>query len=148
MRLVLMVAFLSVACGGVTTPRGDLSWSVTIAPLTIRAGDTATVQVVVTNRGKQRRDFYRGKCVDPWVVTTTSGTVVGPRQVGNCEAILISQTLEPDEQYTFSPRKWIGDALTGRDGQTKLLSPDTYLIRAGTTDVQLPGTPAIVNIRQ
>lgn len=130
MRSLAFAAVMLVGCSNPpTSSSDDLVWAVGVTPSAFRVGDTATVQVVVTNRGIRPHDIMTNACPDSWVVTTTNGTVVGPRQL-YCAAFLSYKTLAAGETYVFSTRTWTGDALSDlANGPPKMLAPGDYVIR-------------------
>ena len=127
MRCCCVVAFLLVACHGQpTSPRWDLEVTAAVTPSVFRVGETVAVTVVVANRADEPRTIETSVC-EPFQVTTTGGTVVGP--AGRiCTAMSVQKTLVPGEQFVFVTT-WSGDARSAvPTSPPAFLAPGTYLV--------------------
>lgn len=104
MRVVLVGAVLVVGCGAPSTsPTDGLAISANVAPAAVRAGDTATVRVAVTNRAGAPREINIATCPVPFVVTDERGAVAAPDQ-RVCDLALRTKTLAPGEEFVFTTR--------------------------------------------
>ncbi len=103
MRVLLVGAVLLAGCGAPSTsPSDDLAVSAAVAPAAVRASDTVTVRVAVTNRGRQPRTINVGVCIPPFVVTDQRGAVAGPTPATLCSASLSLKDLAPGEEFVFT----------------------------------------------
>lgn len=104
-RAVLLVSsMLLVSCTAAPTSPGDaLLVTAAISPASVRASDTVTVRVVVTNRGSEPWEINTKTCPGPFVVTDQSGAAVAPG-VRVCTADLPMKELAPGDEYVFTLR--------------------------------------------
>ena len=104
MRVLLVGSVLVAGCSAASTSPSDaLAVSATIAPAAVRAGDTATVRVAVTNRAGAPREINIATCPAPFVVTDESGAVAAPDH-RTCDLALRTKALAPGEEFVFTTR--------------------------------------------
>jgi len=123
----LVIVLLAACRDTPTAPDGGLNVAVAASPTSIRAGQTTSISVTVTNRTSRARTIETNPCPPRFQIATPDGTVVGPGG-SICNALSIQRTLQPGESFTFH-RDWSGDTGSGLPGTTRtMLAPGTYYV--------------------
>lgn len=103
MRVLLSGVVLVAGCSvPSTSPSDDLAVTAAVAPAAVRASDTVTVRIAVTNRGRRVRTINVGTCTPPFIVTDPRGAVVGPPYAPVCAASLSLRDVAPGEEFVFT----------------------------------------------
>jgi hypothetical protein len=118
LRLLPVVLVSLTACRQTTSPADDLTASAAVMPAGVRAGETVTVRITVTNSGSEPRRISTSTCRAPFVVADRAGKFVGPVPVGTCSLIDLTKELAPGEEHVFT-LPWTAD-----------VAPGTYRLRA------------------
>lgn len=130
-RCLLLATFLLAACGeSVTGPAAGLLVTPILAQSQVRAGDTVTVQIVVTNVGNGPQQYSENWCGSPFLIYSAAGTVDASANVGcfsTAQAAIV--TLGAGAQHVYTSR-WATDYVEAASGTAPgPLVPGTYLIR-------------------
>jgi hypothetical protein len=141
----LSVGLVVLACSDPSGPADDLTVRTVVQPAVFQAGNQVTVTVVVTNLGDVPHTIPASACPKPFDIETQQGVVVGPgEQI--CDAILITRTLAPGEEFS-QQQVWIGDGIRGGiDRPTALLPAGSYLVRGSALPPGPRNPPASVII--
>lgn len=149
--MILATAFLLVACEkSVTAPTANLLVTPIVTPSQVRAGDTVTVQVIVTNTSDRPQQYSENWCGGSFVIYSSDGTV-DPRVNIGCfnTAAAAAVTLGVGEQHVYTSR-WATDYAEAPSGGTLPgpLAAGTYLIRGALQGDGVQNVAVVVQIDQ
>jgi hypothetical protein len=150
MRFILIAAFLLAACGNsVTAPAASLLVTPIVTPQQIHAGDTVTVQVVVTNTGDRPQEYSENWCGGPFVIYASDGIVDPRANMGCFNGSLISVvTLGVGEQHVYTSQ-WVTNYAEAAFGtRPSPLAAGTYLIRGALQGNGVENVAVTVEITQ
>ncbi|MGH7460909.1 MAG: hypothetical protein ACREMA_07755 [Longimicrobiales bacterium] len=134
------LSIVLLGCQGDTTgPQDELRVTAQVSPVIIRAGESVSVAITVTNHGSRTRRIAGYHCPSVFEVSNTEGSVVSPR-MQLCLAVGIPpRPLQPGEPYTFR-YTWGGNSLAG----STALAPGYYFLRGTVwSDDVLLKSPAV-----
>lgn len=109
--------------GGGDAVNGAASVEVTVTPSTVRAGETATVSVRVTNTSAAAKTLqFTSSCLTSYEFLDADGNVVGSA-AEMCAQVMTTRTLGAGESFT-DDHSW-----GRRPVDTPQLKPGTYRVR-------------------
>jgi len=146
--ILLSLALLS-GCRLATDPFAQLRVVIVAAPTVVGPNAPAAITVTVTNAGRRSVTIETNPCPDRFLVTTTTGVIVGPAEKA-CLLYSVQLELKPGAQHVFQA-SWAASGRRGVwDAPPAVLAPGEYRVigAVGTGDRSSRSAPLPIRVHE